>query len=223
MTRLSVLIPIYNEERELAACLRQVLASSVAYEFIAIDDCSTDGTPKILEQFSDPRLHVIRHEKNRGKGGAIQTALKHATGDYVIIQDADTEYNPNDYARLLEPIENRVAKVVYGSRDADLRRQPFVGYLGNRFLTVVTNMLVGTGLQDMETCYKLVPADVMRALNIESRGFELEPEITVKIARRHIPIYEVPISYNPRHDKKLHRVRDGLRSLAAIIRYRFSN
>lgn len=222
MTRLSVLIPIYNEERELAACLRQVLASTVAYEFIAIDDCSTDGSPAILEQFKDPRLRVVRHEKNRGKGGAIQTGVKHATGDYVIIQDADTEYDSNDYARLLAPVDQGVAQVVYGSRDADLRRQPIIGYLGNRFLTVVTNLMVGTRLHDMETCYKLVPAAVMRALNIESRGFEVEPEITVKIARRRIPIYEVPISYKPRHDKKLRRVRDGLRSLAAIVRYRFN-
>jgi glycosyltransferase involved in cell wall biosynthesis len=221
--KLSVLIPIYNEERELAACLKQVLASPVAYEFIAVDDCSTDRTPEILKQYSDPRLKIFRHEKNRGKGGAIKSALEHASGDYVIIQDADTEYDPADYARLLDAVEKGRAHVVYGSRDADLRKQPLVGYLGNRFLTEVANWLLGTRLMDMETCYKLVPTELMRELKIESRGFEVEPEITAKIAKRNIKIFEVPVSYAPRQDKKLRRFRDGSRSLVALFRYKFRN
>ncbi len=221
MIKLSVLIPIYNEERELAACLDRVLASPVAHEFIAVDDGSTDKTPDVLKRYKDPRLTTIRHEKNRGKGGAIKTAVQHATGDYVIIQDADTEYEPNDYGRLLEAVEEGRAPVVYGSRDSDLRKQPLIGYLGNRFLTLTANLLAGTRLNDMETCYKLIPTQLLRELDIESRGFDFEPEVTIKIAKRKIKILEMPVSYHPRKDKKLRRFRDGFRSLVALIRYRF--
>lgn len=219
--KLSVLLPIYNEERELAACLDCVLASPVASQVIAVDDCSTDATPQILARYCDPRLKVVRHAQNRGKGGAIQTALQHVTGDLVIIQDADTEYDPCDYARLVEPIEQKRAQVVYGARD--LRSQPLVGYLGNRFLTVMTNLLVGTRLSDMETCYKVVPTALMRELALRSRGFEIEPEITAKLGKRRVKMIEVPISYSPRRDKKLRRFRDGFRSLWALIRYRYGD
>ena len=216
--RLCVLLPIYNEERELAACLDRVLAS-VASEVIAVDDCSTDATPQILARYHDPRLKVIRHDQNRGKGGGIRTALQHATGDMCIIQDADTEYDPRDYGRLLEPIAQGRAQVVYGARD--LRKQPLIGYLGNKFLTVMTNLLCGTRLSDMETCYKVVSIALMRELNLRSRGFEVELEITVKLAKRRVKIVEVPIAYTPRPDKKLRRFRDGFRSLFALIKYRF--
>jgi glycosyltransferase involved in cell wall biosynthesis len=216
--KLSVLLPVYNEEHELQACLDRVLASPVASQVIAVDDCSTDATPQILSRCPDPRLKVIRHVQNRGKGSAIQTALQHATGDVVIIQDADTEYDPRDYARLLEPLEQGRAQVVYGARD--LRAQPLIGYLGNKFLTVTTNLLVGTRLSDMETCYKVVPAALMRELHLRSHGFEVEPEITAKLARRRVRILEVPVSYAPRRDKKLHRFRDGFKSLAALLKYR---
>ncbi len=217
--RLSVLLPIYNEERELQPCLDRVLASPVASEVIAVDDCSTDATPQILNRYRDPRLKVIRHEHNRGKGGSVQTALGYATGDVVIIQDADTEYDPRDYARLLEPIEQRRAQVVYGARD--LRSQPLIGFLGNTFLTVMTNVIAGTHLSDMETCYKVVPTTLMREICLRSRGFEVEPEITAKLAKRRVKIIEVPISYSPRRDKKLRRFRDGFKSLFALIKYRF--
>jgi len=219
LTTLSVLLPIYNEERELAACLDRVLASPVAYEVIAVDDGSTDATPQILRRYHNPRLKVIRHEQNRGKGGGIQTALEHATGDVVIIQDADTEYDPRDYTKLLEPIEQGRTNAVYGARD--LQAQPLIGYLGNKFLTVATNVLCGTRLSDMETCYKVMPTALMRELDLKSRGFEIEPEITAKLAKRHVRIVEVSISYSPRHAKKLHRFRDGFKSLFALIRYRF--
>lgn len=185
---------------------------------IAVDDGSTDATPQILSRYTDPRLHVFRHDKNQGKGGAVRTALEHAAGEVVIIQDADTEYDPQDYARLLEPIRAGRAQVVYGARD--LSCQPLLGHLGNRFLTVMTNLLVGTRLTDMETCYKVVPTDIMCGLNLRSRGFEIEPEITAKLARRRLVIVEVPISYRPRRDKKLRRFRDGFKSLSALWRYR---
>lgn len=220
LPRLTVLLPIYNEERELAACLERVLASPVAHEIIAVDDCSTDATPQILKRYTDARLQVVRHEQNRGKGGAIQTALQHATGDWCIIQDADTEYDPRDYAKLLEPIKQGRAQVVYGARD--LSKQPLIGHLGNKFLTMATNILVGTRLSDMETCYKVVPMVLMRELNLRSRGFEIEPEITVKLGKRGVKIVEVPIAYAPRHDKKLRRFRDGFKSLLALVKVRFS-
>ena len=219
MIKLSVLLPIYNEERELAACLERVLASPVVYEIIAVDDCSTDATPQILRRYQDARMRVIRHEQNRGKGGGICTALEHTTGDVCIIQDADTEYDPRDYAKLLEPIEQGRAQVVYGARD--LSTQPLIGHLGNLFLTVTANLLYGLRLADMETCYKVVPTQLMRELKLESRGFEIEPEITSKLGRCGVKIVNVPVAYAPRRDKKLRRFRDGFKSLWALIRYRF--
>ena len=224
--RLSVLLPIYNEERELAGCLQGVLASPVACEVIAVDDCSSDATPQILGQYHDPRLHVIRHEENCGKGGAVQTALRHATGDVVIIQDADTEYDPRDYGALLAALESTTSipsrpTVAYGIRDTS--RQPLIGHWGNQFLTWATNLLCGTDLHDMETCYKLVPTVLLRELNLRSRGFEIEPEITAKLARRRTQFLQVPISYTPRKAKKLRRVRDGLKSLFALVKYRFAD
>ena len=219
--KLAVLLPIYNEERDLAACLDRVLASPITGEVVAVDDASTDASPQILARCHDPRLQVIRHAQNRGKGGAIQSALLHVRQDLCIIQDADTEYDPADYARLVDPIEHEQAQVVYGARD--LRSQPLVGYLGNRFLTLVTNLLLGTHLTDMETCYKVVPTWLMRELHLSSRGFEIEPEITAKLARRGIKIAHVPISYEPRRDKKLRRFRDGFKSLWALVRFRFGS
>jgi dolichol-phosphate mannosyltransferase len=219
LTKLSVLLPIFNEERELAACLDRVLASQVAYEIIAVDDGSTDATLQILQRYHDPRLKIIRHEQNRGKGGGIRTALEYVTGDVCVIQDADTEYDPRDYAKLIEPIEQGKAQVVYGARD--LSTQPLIGHLGNKFLTVMTNLLVGTRLSDMETCYKVVPTSLMRELKLESRGFEIEPEITAKLGKRRAKIAEVPVSYAPRRDKKLRRFRDGFKSLWALVKYRF--
>ncbi len=220
--KLSVLLPIFNEERELQACLERVLASPVASEIIAVDDCSTDGSSDILNRVQDPRLRIVCHEQNRGKGGAVRTALEYATGDVVIIQDADTEYDPCDYERLLEPLKQGRADVVYGARD--LSTQPLVGHLGNKFLTIMTNLVAGTNLSDMETCYKVVPTALMRELKLRSRGFEIEPEITAKLARRHVKFAEVPVSYTPRsHAKKLKRFRDGFRSLVALIKYRFQD
>ncbi len=219
--KLSVLLPVFNEERDLDECLDRVLASPVASEIIAVDDCSTDTSLAILNRHRDPRLKVVCHENNRGKGGAIQTALKHATGDVVIIQDADTEYDPCDYARLLEPLEQGCAQVVYGARD--LSTQPLIGHLGNKFLTIATNLLTGTRLSDMETCYKVVPTGLMRELKLKSRGFEVEPEITAKLAKRRVKFAEVPVAYAPRHAKKLRRFRDGFRSLWALIKYRFED
>lgn len=201
-----------------------VFASDAPYEIIVVDDCSSDATPQILARQSDPRLRVVRHRQNRGKGGAIQTALEHARGDVVIIQDADTEYDPRDWDQLLKLYHEEIARnanarvAVYGVRD--LSAQPVIGHLGNAGLTLVTNILCGTNLRDMETCYKLVPTALMRELKLESRGFEIEPEITAKLAKRRVNFLQAPVSYKPRKDKKLRRVRDGWRSLMALFRYR---
>jgi len=216
---LSVILPIYNEERELAVCLDRVLASQVVCQVVAVDDGSTDTTPQILQRYHDPRLKIIRHDQNRGKGGGICTALEYVTGEACIIQDADTEYDPRDYAKLIEPIAQGRAQVVYGARD--LSTQPLIGHVGNKFLTVMTNLLVGTRLSDMETCYKVVPTALMRELKLQSRGFEIEPEITAKLGKRRVKIVEVPVAYAPRRDKKLSRFRDGFKSLWALVKYRF--
>ncbi len=217
--KLAVLLPIYNEEGGLAACLDRVLASPIVSQVVAVDDCSTDETSRILQRYKDPRLKIVRHDKNSGKGASVRTALEHATGDYCIIQDADTEYDPRDYEKLTAPIENHRVQVVYGKRD--LSTQPLIGHLGNKFLTILTNLVTGIWLDDMETCYKLMPTTLMRQLHLRSRGFEIEPEITVKLAKRHAKILEIPISYSPRFDKKLSRFHDGFKSLFALIKYRF--
>jgi glycosyltransferase involved in cell wall biosynthesis len=221
--QLSVLLPIFNEERELENCLQMVFASNLPFEIIAVDDCSSDATPHILARQTEPRLRVLRHDQNRGKGGAIQTALAQARGDVVIIQDADTEYDPRDWDKLLALYEDahrrnpNARHAVYGVRD--LSSQPLIGHLGNAGLTLITNILCGTNLRDMETCYKLVPTALMQDLQLESRGFEIEPEITAKLAKRKVTFLQAPVSYKPRHDKKLRRVRDGWRSLKALLRY----
>jgi glycosyltransferase involved in cell wall biosynthesis len=201
-----------------------VLASQTPFEIIAVDDCSTDASPQILARQTDPRLRVIRHDKNQGKGAGIQTALKNARGDLVIIQDADTEYDPCDWDPMLQLYRQEIERnpqaraVVYGVRD--LSTQPLLGNLGNQFLTRATNALYGTSLGDMETCYKLVPLGIMRELGLESRGFEIEPEITAKLAKRGVKFLQTPVSYKPRKDKKLRRFRDGWKSLKALFRYR---
>lgn len=218
--KLSVLIPVYNEEAGVAIILARVAAVPVEKEIIVVDDCSRDRTWEILQGINIPGLRLFRHEVNKGKGAGIRTALAEATGDAIIIQDADLEYDPQDYLKLLPPLVNGTAKVVYGARP--LSKQKLLLYLGNTFLTVVTNLLYGTRLTDMETCYKLMAAEVAKGLTIECNRFDLEPEITAKIARRGYKIVEVPISYEPREEKKLSPWKDGLPALRALIKYRFS-
>ena len=216
--KLSVLMPVYNEEAGLETILARVAAVNVEKEIIVVDDCSSDGTADILARLDIPNMRVIRHGHNRGKGAAIRTAMEAASGDAIIIQDADLEYDPQDYAALLAPLREGQASVVYGVRD--LRGQKLLLSLGNRLLTAITNLLYGAHLHDMETCYKLMTAQVARSLKIECNRFDLEPEITAKILRQGYRIHEVPISYWPREDKKLSPWRDGLPALAALWRYR---
>jgi glycosyltransferase involved in cell wall biosynthesis len=218
MMKLSVLVPVWNERETIDELLSTVLAVDVDKQVIVVDDCSTDGTSEILERWRD-KVVLLRHEINRGKGAAVRTALAAATGDAIIIQDADLEYDPNDYVPLLAPIERGVAMVVYGVRP--LAQQKLHMRLGNNLMTLATNVLYGTHLKDVETCYKMLAREVFEGLNLRSERFELETEITAQIIQLGYDIHEVPISYHPRYGegKKLTPL-DGLPTLWALVRYR---
>lgn len=216
---LSVLMPVYNEELTLEKALSRLAAVPLPLEVIVVDDCSTDRTWEVVQAFSMPRMVRLRHPINRGKGAAVRTALRVATGDWVIIQDADLEYDPSDFPRLLQPVVDGQATVVYGARNF-AGQKPLLR-LGNQFLTWLTNVLYGARLSDMETCYKLLPRTLALELDLQSNRFDLEPEITAKVLRRGHRIIEVPISYVPRDDKKLSPWRDGLPAVQTLLKYRF--
>ncbi len=226
--RLTVIIPTYNECETIQTCVQGVLDVKEADEIIIVDDGSTDGTRALYPQIEalDPCIRVILHEENQGKGAAVRTGFAAASGDILLIQDADLEYDPRDYPQLLRPIREKRSKVVYGSRfrGGPTKAMFFSHMLGNRFLTLVTNILYDTILTDMETCYKVFAAEVVRDIPLRSRGFEFEPEITAKVLKRGHRIYEVPISYNGRefHEgKKLQPWREGPRALYCLLKYRF--
>jgi glycosyltransferase involved in cell wall biosynthesis len=224
--KLSIIVPVYNEERTLAELVRRVLAVPYDKEIILVDDASTDATARIMEELcvEHPELIVRRHQKNRGKGAALATGLGEFSGDVVIIQDADLEYDPADYPALLRPLEDGNADVVYGSRFLGGpfgRVHLYHHYLANRLLTVISNVFTNLNLTDMETCYKVFSAEVARKLDLRSSGFAVEPEITAKIARMGVRVYEVPIRYAGRDytaGKKI-RARDGFSAIYAIIRW----
>jgi glycosyltransferase involved in cell wall biosynthesis len=217
---LSVLIPVYNEEPTIDDLLTTVLAVEVDKEVIVVNDCSSDGTAAALERWAD-RVNVLCHPVNRGKGAAVRTALAAATGDAIIIQDADLEYDPGDYIRLLAPIEQGQAKVVYGVRD--LAEQTRLMRLGNQLMTMATNILYGSRLQDVETCYKVLAREVVDRLTLQSEGFDLETEITAQVIRLGYEIAQVPISYHPRYgeEKKL-TPWDGIPTLWQLIKHRYT-
>ena len=218
--KLSVVMPVFNEAETIAEILRRVSDVSINKEIVLVDDCSRDETPGILKlQTHIPNLRIITHQVNGGKGAAIQTALEHVTGDIVVIQDADLEYDPNDYHALVAPIVSGQAKVVYGARQLDSQQWHMAA--GNRFLTLVTNVLYGLRIHDMETCYKTMAREVAQGLKLECRRFDVEPEITAKIARRGYKIVEVPIHYTARHEQKKLSPLDGWPALRALIKYRF--
>lgn len=226
--KLSVLMPVYNERQTLSEILDQVRAvelPNIDKEIIVVDDGSTDGSREILaEEQARGDLQIFYHDHNQGKGAAVRTAIEHATGDLLIIQDADLEYDPRDYSKLLQPIiEGRVA-VVYGSRFLGPRKAMlFWHMLGNKFLTLTTNILYNTILSDMETCYKCFRADIVKDIPLRSRRFEFEPEITAKILKRGYRIFEVPISYYGReyHEGKKIGWRDAPIAFWTLLKYRF--
>ena len=222
---LSVLVPALNEERTLVAVLDDVLAVAVPLEVILVDDGSSDGTWSIMADYarSNPRVRAFRHRVNRGKGAAVRTALERARGAYVIVQDADREYDPAEFSNLLEPIRKGVASVVYGTRSFSSHSAYSFWYvIGNKVVTYAINMLYNVYLSDIETCYKLMPREVARQLQLEARGFEFEPEVTAKLLRLGHRIYEVPVTYAARsraEGKKL-TVMDGVNALLTAVRYR---
>ena len=215
--KLSILIPVYNERDTIRAVLERVEAVPQEKEIIVVDDGSTDGTRAELESLRDKRFHLIFHPENHGKGAAIRTALTAATGDVVVFQDADLEYDPADFTAMLAPIARGEAKVVYGVRS--LENQEYFRRLGNLFLSQVTRLLFRVPLHDMETCYKMMAREVMAQFTLESTGFEMEPEITAKILKLGYTIVETPISYTPRSERKLNMWTDGPRALWTLLKY----
>jgi glycosyltransferase involved in cell wall biosynthesis len=226
--KLSVIIPIYNERLTISDLLARVRAVDVAKEIICVDDYSTDGTRQILaEEAQRGDLVVIEHERNQGKGAAVQTGLRAFSGDVAVIQDADLEYDPEDYHVLLRPILAGRAKVVYGSRflGGERRAMRFWHSLGNQGLTLLTNALYDTTLTDMETCYKMFTADVARKLRLREPRWGFDPEITAQILRAGYRIYEVPISYAGREYEEGKKIswRDGFTVLCTLVRCRISD
>ncbi len=223
--KLSVVIPVYNEIHTIEEILRQVRALPLDLEIIIVDDGSTDGTREVLRSLDAPVFKVFFHEHNLGKGGALNTGFAHTTGDIVIIQDADLEYHPDEIPMVIEPIVKGKADVVFGSRFLGARRVfMFTHMLGNKFLTLLTNILYNTTLTDMETCYKAFRGDVARSLNLKARDFGCEPEITAKVFRRDLRVYELPISYDGRTYAEGKKItwRDGLKAVYWLIRCRFT-
>jgi dolichol-phosphate mannosyltransferase len=219
--KLSIIIPVYNEGKTIKDVLSKVLKQTLAQEVIVVDDGSNDKTVNLLEKIKsqNPKVKIMIHPKNLGKGAAVRTGISKATGDYVLIQDADLEYDPSDYKKLISHASYK--KAVYGSRL--LTKNPHAynrTYLGNIFITNFCNILFGTKLTDSYTCYKLLPTKIAKALNLYSNGFEIEAEITGKLAKRKIPIKETPISYKPRgyEEGKKIKAKDALKGLLVFLK-----
>ena len=221
---LSIIIPVYNEKETINDIIDAVVATPYRKEIIIVDDCSTDGTRNILTKIKKDGLKVYIHDKNQGKGAALQTGFSHATGDIILIQDADLEYDPQEYSTLINPILEGKADVVYGSRFAGHgvhRVLYFWHYMGNRFLTFLSNLFTNLNLTDMETGYKAFTREAIAGVRIKEKRFGFEPEITAKMARKKLRIYEVPISYYGRTYEEGKKVtwKDGLRAMWCIIKY----
>ena len=227
-TKLSIIIPVYNEKDTLLKILKKVELvdiGDIEKEIIIIDDYSNDGTTQLLKTIKKHKVYF--HSENKGKGAAIKLGLKKATGDLVIIQDADLEYDPNDYKKLIQPIIQKKFKVVYGSRFLKNSKNSSKGnikyYFGNKMLSFFTSILYFNKITDMETCYKVFDAKLVKSIKLNANKFDFEPEITSKILKRRIKILEIPISYNPRkvdEGKKI-KIKDGFAALFTLIKYRF--
>ncbi len=223
--KISVIVPVFNEKETLQQILEKVKNVNIEKEIIIVDDHSTDGTREILEKITDNNVKVIYHRENKGKGAAIRTAQEHdISGDVVIIQDADLEYQPEDYHRLIKPIEDGFADVVYGSRFLGTHRVfMFWHYFGNKVLTWLTNILYNTMLTDMETCYKVFRVEVFKKLNIRSNRFDFEAEVTAKVFKQKLKVVEVPITHYGRGYEEGKKItwKDGFVAIWTLIKYRF--
>jgi len=215
----TVIIPVYNEKDNINAIIDVVKSVGIVQEIIVVDDFSVDGTRDFLKKRKG--IKTIFHEKNRGKGAAIRSGLQIASGDIVIIQDADLEYSPKQYPQLIKPIKEKRTNVVYGSRI--LGKGSFLksSYLANRFLTFLTNVLFSSHISDMETCYKVIKTELLRDLHLISSRFEIEPEITCKILKRKENIVEIPISYTGRKKGKKIGVKDGIQAIWSLVKWKF--
>lgn len=225
MQKITILIPVYNEKNSLLEILKRVeeVDFGLEKEIILIDDCSTDGT---RELYKDLPYKVLYHKHNKGKGAALRTGIREATGDIIIIQDADLEYNPQDYKELVRLVKTGCADVVYGSRLADTRNSGnflFLSFFANVTLSFITRILYGTYLTDMETCYKAFRADVIKNIKIKSNRFDFEPEITAKVLKQGVTFLETPISYNARTNEEGKKIgwKDGVQAIWTLIKYRF--
>ncbi len=226
--KLSVIMPVYNEKKTIEKIIERVLSVPIEKELLIVDDFSTDGTREVLIKYEGRSdMKVLYHPQNLGKGSAIRTAIPEVLGDIVVIQDADLEYSPEEYPKLMDPILRGVADVVYGSRFYGCHRVFMVWhYFGNKFLTFLTNVLYDTMLTDMETCYKVFRADVIKNLKLKSKRFDIEPEITAKMLKnRNLRVYEMPITYDGRDYSEGKKIgaKDAFPAIWALIKYRFVN
>ncbi|UCF77951.1 MAG: glycosyltransferase family 2 protein [Candidatus Eiseniibacteriota bacterium] len=224
--KLSVIVPVYNEARTIGEILKRIRAVDIEKEILIVDDCSTDGTREFLKSVEHEKdLRVFYHSRNMGKGSAIRTAISEVQGDAVIIQDADLEYDPNDYLKLVAPIEEGRATVVYGSRYSNPENElPFTKFkVAVLFLTALANLLYGARITDEATCYKVFRADVLKSIPLKCKRFEFCPEVTAKVRKRGHRIAEVPISFKYRTVKEGKKIgwRDGIEAIVALVRYRF--
>ncbi len=224
---LSVVIPVYNETRTLRTLVERVRAVGIKKEVVIVNDGSTDGTPEVLGRLAAdfPEIKIVHHERNSGKGAAVRTGIQHATGDIIIIQDADLEYDPSDYFACIEPIVKGQCDVVYGSRSLSGKNHysHLSFYLGGKMVTFITNLLYGSKLTDAPTCYKTFRSGLIKGLSFRGNKFDWEPEVTAKILKSGHTIREVPISYTarPLHEGKHIRWKDGVQALWTLLKYRF--
>jgi dolichol-phosphate mannosyltransferase len=224
--KLSVVMPAYNEEQTIREIVEKVLAVDIEKELVIVDDGSKDSTRAFLSEL-DGRdgIHIILHERNKGKGAAVRTGIQNASGDIILIQDADLEYDPNDYPKLVQPIIEGQSDVVYGSRvkGTDFRHKYTLNLFAARLLSVMSNFLYGLNLTDEPTCYKVFRASLIKTLSFNGNGFEWEPEVTAKLGKRGVNIHEVPISYYSRTIKEGKKIKwiDGVKAIWTLIKYRF--
>ena len=227
--KLSVIIPVFNEKKSIEIVVNKILNLNLCYEIIIVDDCSTDGsTEKIKNYESNPIIKCIFHKKNSGKGSALQSGIKEASGDFILFQDADLEYDPEEYPKLIEPFKNTDADIVYGSRFLGgkyVRIHFFWHYLANKLLTLLTNIVTNLNLSDMETGFKLFKAKAIKSITLKENSFGIEPEITVKLAKQKLVFYEVPVSYSGRsyEEGKKITLKDAFIAVYCIVRYKFFN